>query len=70
MTRWVRWPTTTKWHAVKAQHGSLFVFRCGMALPLGRVDEDGILDEPTFSDFEPVEDECRQCRRALDGGKT
>lgn len=63
MTRWVRWGNK-KWHAVnQTAIGSQVACICGAWTWSGNPNI-------VFSDFEPVEDECRLCRRALDGGKT
>ena len=63
MTRWVRWaiynqahrvPVHSAWHATNHVGETI----CGLSF----VSDPSLI----FADFEPVEDECRLCRRALD----
>lgn len=62
MTRWVRWDAGP-WHVFDIHDGKWTFSLCSNWTHR---------ENPTmrFSDFEPVEDECRHCRRALDGKKT
>lgn len=63
MTRWVRWGTS-KWHVLSGSAlGAQVSGRCGAWTWSGN-------NSIVLSDFEPIEDECRLCRRVLDGGKT